>query len=158
MSRVEPTPGEDEVLGRRQTVAKLMIILLGLAVPGSAAAQAQSATVDVSQVQIAFVVGGNLGSGRLHFQGRVYPFSIGGLGIGGFGINRFEAVGTVSGLSRIDQFPGVYGALRTGVAVGDTGRGQLLLENANGVKMHLRARREGLALTMGGDGILIQFK
>jgi hypothetical protein len=158
MSRVEATPGESEGLGRRQAIAKLMVVSLGLGLPGRAAAQASSATVDVSQVQIAFVVGGSLGSGRLHYQGRTHPFSIGGLGIGGFGINRFEAVGTVSGLSRIEQFPGVYGAVRTGVAVGNTGRGQLLLENTNGVKMHLRARREGLALTIGGDGIVIQFK
>ncbi len=124
----------------------------------SAPAQAPSGTVEINQVQIAFLLSGNLGSGRLHFQGRTYEFSIGGLGVGGFGINRLEAVGTVQGLSRIEQFPGLYGGARTGIVVGEAGRGQLWLENSNGVKMHLRARREGLALTIGGDGIVVQMK
>jgi hypothetical protein len=126
--------------------------------PASAVAQTPSGNVEISQVQIAFIVSGNLGSGRLQFRGRTYAFSIGGLGVGGFGVNKLEAVGTVYGLDRIEEFPGVYGSLRTGVAVGDTGRGQLWLENPNGVKIHLRARREGLALSMGGDGIVIQMK
>jgi hypothetical protein len=126
--------------------------------PAPAVAQTPAGNVEISQVQVAFVVSGNLGSGRLQFRGRTYAFSIGGLGVGGFGINRFEAVGAVYGLDRVEQFPGVYGSLRTGIAVGDTGRGQLWLENANGVKIHLRARREGLGLSMGGDGIVIQMK
>jgi hypothetical protein len=44
------------------------------------------------------------------------------------------------------------------VAVGEAGRGQLWLENSNSVKMHLRAQREGLALSMGADGIVVQMK
>jgi hypothetical protein len=137
--------------------------MLAAAVAGGVAsmptmAQAPSGTVDISQVQIAFMVSGNLGSGHLMFQGRRYAFSIGGLGVGGFGINRLEAAGAVYGLSRIEQFPGLYVAARTGIAIGDQGRGQLWLENSNGVKMNLRARREGLALSVGGDGIVVQMK
>ncbi len=145
-------------LGRRRAVVSFVMAPIGLSLPARGMAQTPSGTVEISQVQIAFLVSGNLGSGRLHFQGRTYPFSIGGLGVGGIGVNRLEAVGSVYGLNRIEQFSGVYGGARTGVAVGDTGRGQLWLENGNGVKMHLRARREGLALTIGGDGLVVQMK
>jgi hypothetical protein len=138
--------------------AALAATILGAAATAPSQAQAPSGTVEINQVQIAFLVSGNLGSGRLSFQGRVYEFSIGGLGVGGIGINRLEAVGTVYGLSRIEQFPGLYGSARTGIAIGDQGRGQLWLENGNGVRMQLRARREGLALTIGGDGIVVQMK
>jgi hypothetical protein len=128
----------------------------GLLAP--AAAQAPSATVDISQTQIAFVVSGNVGSGTLHYGGRTYRFKIGGLGVGGFGISKLEAHGTVYGLNRVEHFAGVYGQLRTGIAVGDMGRGGMWLENSNGVKMNLRARRQGLALSLGADGIVVQFK
>ncbi len=124
----------------------------------SAVAQAPSGTVDISQTQIAFVVSGNVGSGTLHFGGRSYRFKIAGLGVGGFGISKLEAHGTVYGLSRVEQFAGAYGQLRTGIAVGDAGRGGMWLENTNGVKMNLRAKRQGLALSLGADGIVVQFK
>jgi hypothetical protein len=143
----------------RTTAGTLMALLLATsAAPIPAVGQASSGTVEISQVQIAFLVSGNLGSGRLTFHGRTYEFSIGGLGVGGIGINRLEAVGTVQDLSRLEQFPGLYVAARTGITVGDTGRGQLWLQNSNGVKMHLKARREGLALSVGGDGIVVQMK
>lgn len=138
--------------------AVLASFVCGAGMLAPAIAQAPSGTVEINQVQIAFLVSGNLGSGKIQFQGRTYSFSIGGLGIGGIGINRLDAVGTVYGLTRIEQFPGLYGGARTGIAAGDTGRGQLWLENTNGVRMNLRARREGLALTVGADGIVVQMK
>jgi hypothetical protein len=145
--------------GRLRLIRRLVVPLIAATLTSlPAAAQAPSGTVEISQVQIAFLVSGNLGSGRLSYHGRTYAFSIGGLGVGGIGINKLEAVGTVYGLGRLEQFPGLYGAARTGIAVGDAGRGQLWLENANGVRLHLRAKREGLALTLGGDGIVVQMK
>jgi hypothetical protein len=145
-------------ISRRTTVAGLAVLPFGLCLSPPAAAQAPSGTVEINQTQIAFLVSGNLGSGRLSFQGRTYSFSIGGLGVGGFGISKLEAVGTVYGLSRIDQFPGAYGQARTGIAVGDAGGGGLWLRNTPGVSMNLRARRQGLALSMGADGIVVKLK
>jgi hypothetical protein len=130
----------------------------GAGILTAAVAQAPSGTVDVSQVQIAFMVSGNLGSGRLNFQGRTYPFSIGGLGVGGFGVSKLEAVGTVYGLTNISQFPGAYGQARTGIAVGESGGGGMWLQNTHGVKMNLIAKRQGLALSMGADGIVVKLK
>jgi hypothetical protein len=53
----------------------------------------KSGTVEIEQTQIAFIGSGNLGGGKLYFGGKTYSFSIGGLGIGGFGISTMTAVG-----------------------------------------------------------------
>jgi hypothetical protein len=117
-----------------------------------------SGTVEIEQYQVAFIGSGNLGGGRLYFQGREYPFTIGGLGIGGFGISKIEAVGEVYNLSNIGQFQGAYGQARTGIAVADLGGGTLWLENPLGVYIKLQTKRQGLALSLGADAIYIQFK
>ena len=119
---------------------------------------APSGTVEITQVQMAFIVSGNIGSGRLGFQGRTYAFTIGGLGAGGYGVSRVEAYGEIYNLSRIEQFPGLYFSGRYGAAVGQAGGGELFLQNKSGVNMRLRARRTGLALSLGADGIEIRLK
>ena len=91
----------------------------------------------------------------LHFQGRNYPFKLGGLGIGGIGVSRLDATGTVYNLNRLEDFNGVYGQTRTGYAAGEHGTGQMWLENPNGVRIHLSAQRRGLALSLGADGMAI---
>lgn len=118
----------------------------------------KSGTVDIEQVQVAFIGSGGVGGGTLHYGGRSYRFSIGGLGIGGFGVSRMEATGTVYNLHRLDQFPGAYGSARYGAAFGDQGGGQLWLENPHGVILELRARRQGLAVSLGADAVIIDFK
>jgi len=69
-----------------------------------------------------------------------------------------QAYGEVYNLRALSDFPGGYGQARTGIAVGDQGRGNLWLQNDRGVVMKLKARREGLALSMGADAVFINFK
>ena len=40
--------------------------------------------------------------------GRTFPFTVGGLGVGGIGISKIEAKGEVYGLERLRDFPGAY--------------------------------------------------
>jgi hypothetical protein len=40
--------------------------------------------------------------------------------------------------------------------VGEQGKGDMWLQNANGVYLHLKARREGLALSLGADGMVVR--
>jgi len=115
----------------------------------------KSGTVQISQTQIAFMGSANLGGGKLNFGGKTYPFSIGGLGIGGFGFSKIEATGTVFNLKSVDQFSGAYAQGRYGLAVGNKSTGELWLTNVEGVAMSLKAKREGLALSLGGDAIYI---
>jgi len=115
----------------------------------------KSGTVQIEQTQVAFIGSANLGGGKLNFGGKSYPFTIGGLGIGGFGFSKIEATGTVYNLTRLDQFSGAYAQGRYGIAVGDRSTGELWLSNVEGVAMSLKAKREGLALSLGGDAIYI---
>ncbi|HWU00055.1 MAG TPA: hypothetical protein VN229_20625 [Terriglobales bacterium] len=114
-----------------------------------------SGNLEISQVQIAFIGSGNLGGGTLHYGGKSYPFTVGGLGIGGIGISKMEAIGTVYDMKRLADFPGAYVQGRYGYAVGEAGNGELWLKNANGVVLKLKTKREGLALSLGGDAVYI---
>jgi hypothetical protein len=115
-----------------------------------------SGTVTIHQVQVAFIGSGTSGGGTLRFGGRNYPFKLGGLGIGGIGVSRIDASGTVYNLNRLQDFNGVYGQARTGWAVGKSGKGEMWLQNTNGVYLRLYAQRKGLSLSLGADGMVIQ--
>ncbi len=128
---------------------------------GSAFAQSkrpqQSGTLTIEQIQVAFIFSGNVGGGKLHYKGKTYPFSIGGLGVGGIGISSIKATGEVYDLKRLADFDGGYAQARTGIVLGDKSAGSLWLENAAGVYIRLSAKRKGIALSLGIDGIYIKF-
>lgn len=117
-----------------------------------------SARVVIDQVQVAFIVSGNAGGGRLMFKGKTYPFSIGGLGLAGIGASKLHATGTVYRLKNVRDFEGAYAQASYGAAVGNVGTGELLLQNDKGVYMRLRAQKKGLALSLGGDAVVVGFK
>jgi hypothetical protein len=147
------------VAGRLKLAALLAPVALALlALPPAAAGDLKkSGTVEIKQTQIAFIGSGNLGGGKLSFGGKTYNFTIGGLGIGGFGISTMTAVGTVYNMTNASQFAGAYVQGRYGYAAGTSGSGELWLQNEAGVVIELKTQREGLALSMGGDAIYIQF-
>lgn len=125
---------------------------------GTAAPAEPSGTVTISQVQVAFIVSGALGGGTLRFGGQSRDFSIGGLGIGGLGASRLEAQGEVYNLTRLEDFEGPYAQGRAGAVAGDSQtEGGLWLINPNGVEMRLTSRREGYALSLGGDAVYVKF-
>jgi hypothetical protein len=116
------------------------------------------ATVEMNQVQAAFIGSGGGGSGTLNYNGRSYPFAVGGLGIGGIGASTINANGEVFGLAKVADFPGAYAQGRYGVVVGDASAGDLWLRNDKGVIMHLKAKRTGLMLSLGGDAVVISMQ
>jgi hypothetical protein len=117
-----------------------------------------SGTVDINQTRVSFLVSGNTGGGVLHYGGRDYPFTIGGLGIGGIGVTKLTARGEVYNLPSAARFQGMYSQFRTGMALGDTGNGKLWLKNGDGVVLKLRGDGKGIGLTMGADAVRISFK
>ena len=117
-----------------------------------------SGTLTVEQFQVAWILSGNLGGGKLDYKGKTYDFTIGGLGVGGFGASKIEATGEVYGLERIEDFVGAYGQARYGMVAADVSTGELWLENAKGVVIHLDAKRKGLALALGADAIYLDLK
>ena len=143
-----------------QFAAAFLLVLMAVSAGGrplSADELKKSGTVEIEQTQIAFIGSGNLGGGKLYFGGKTYSFTVGGLGIGGFGISRMTAEGTVFNLTDASQFAGAYVQGRYGYAAGSSGSGELWLENAAGVVLQLKTQREGLALSLGGDAVYIRF-
>ena len=118
----------------------------------------ESGSVEISQMQIAFIVSGSLGGGTLTYEGKTYDFTIGGLGVGGFGASSIEATGTVFNLDSVEDFAGAYGQARAGIALGYDSVGSLWLENPQGVYMKLDAKRAGVMLAVGADAVYIKFK
>lgn len=111
--------------------------------------------VELKEVQAAYIGSGSGGSGTLFYNGREYPFTIGGVGVGGIGLSTLDASGDVYQMTDVSQFPGTYGEARYGFAFGEKSAGELWLQNEQGVILHLKARRTGLILSLGGDAIVI---
>jgi len=115
-----------------------------------------AATVNIDEIQVAYLLMGTLGGGTLHFQGQDYRFKIGGLGVGGAGIDKLTASGEVYGLKNPADLAGEYLDARVGIAATVKGKGDLWLKNSAGINMHLKSHLEGLALTLGADALTIK--
>ena len=74
-----------------------------------------SATLKIDETQVMFIVGGDLGSGTLNFQGRSYKFKTGGLKLGGFGAHKIHLTGDVYKLNNVADFAGTYFVAEAGV-------------------------------------------
>jgi hypothetical protein len=123
--------------------------------PDAVKGQTPDGTVEMHEVQAAYIGSGSGGTGVLIFRGGEYPFEVGGVGVGGIGLSTVEARGEVYNLSDLAQFPGTYGQARYGFAIGTASAGDLWMQNEAGVIMHLKAKREGLMLSLGGDAVVI---
>ncbi|HUN44586.1 MAG TPA: hypothetical protein VMU81_30220 [Acetobacteraceae bacterium] len=126
--------------------------------PDAVAGLTPDATVDMRQVQVAYLASAGGGSGTLFYRGAAYPFTIGGLGVGGIGASTISASGDVYKLTSLAQFAGTYVQGRYGYALGNRSGGDLWLQNDSGVILHLKAKREGLMLSLGGDAVVITMK
>lgn len=126
--------------------------------PSAIAGLTPDGTVTMDQVQVAYIASGGGGTGTLYYHGGAYPFSIGGLGVGGIGASTLTAQGEVYKLNNVANFAGAYGQARYGFAIGQASGGDLWLQNDAGVIMHLKAQRTGLMLSLGADAIVISMR
>jgi hypothetical protein len=160
LTPVAPTSGRRHVKAVFQAVA-VLALLAGCAKSGAGPQTVEGmspvGTVEMHQVQAAYIGSASGGAGTLFFNGQSYPFDIGGVGIGGIGASKIEATGDVYGLQTVPQFAGSYAQGRYGYALGDLSGGDMWLKNENGVVLHLRAKRQGLMLSLGGDVMVIKF-
>ena len=123
--------------------------------PSAVAGKTPDGTVDMEEVQAAYIGSGSAGTGVLTFRGTQYKFQVGALGVGGIGLSTVNAAGEVYNLRDISQFPGTYGQARYGFAIGTSSGGDLWMQNEQGVILHLNAKRTGLMLSLGGDAVVI---
>ena len=126
--------------------------------PQTVAGLTPDGTVDMNEVQAAFIGSAGGGTGTLYYQGVPHAFNIAGLGVGGFGASTIDANGEVYKLPSLANFPGTYGQARYGFAIGTMSGGDLWLQNESGVIMHLKAKRTGLMLSLGGDAVVISMQ
>ena len=138
-----------------------LLLLVAIALVQAPVARAQedrtpSGTVVIDQTQFAMILSGAFGGGTLHYHGQSYGFTIGGIGVGGFGIATLHATGEVYDLHDVADFGGVYGQAGASYALGQESAGTLWLENPKGVHLRLKAEREGIILSIGADGVIIK--
>ena len=116
-----------------------------------------SGTIEISSTQIAFIGSAQKGSGTLEYEGMEHEFKIGGLGIGGIGIQTVNAVGVVYNMEKLSDINGTYSQARVGATLGK-GKSTIGLNNSNGVYIELKSSNKGVALASGVDGISIKLK
>ena len=126
--------------------------------PEAVAGLTPDGTVDMNEVQVAYLGNAGGGSGTLYYHGNSYPFRIGGLGVGGIGASTVDAEGEVYKLPTLSQFAGSYAQASYGFVFGTKSAGDLWMQNQAGVIMHLKAKRTGLMLSLGGDAIVISMQ
>ena len=142
---------------------RLTLVLLASAFMLAAApsdSQAQTGQVGLVQVSVfraGFIVGVGGGEGTLTYQGGVYPFSVGGIGIGMIGAAGANLTGRAYNLQSPLDIAGSYSAVGAGAAfVG--GVKVVQLQNANGVMLELQGGEVGFELSLNLSGMTITMR
>jgi hypothetical protein len=105
-----------------------------------------------------WIIGGSGGGGVLHFHGRTYPLSTGGLDYGlVFGGSKTVLRGRVSNIHRPSDVAGVYGAAGAGLALG-AGARAIVLTNQKGAVLELAGRQVGLMANADLSGLAITMR
>jgi len=117
----------------------------------------KAGTVEIEQVQVAFIGSGNVGGGTLGFQGKSYASGSAGWAWAASASPRCRRRRGLQpeGASPV---PRRLWQARYGFAAADKSGGEMWLQNPNGVLISLRAKRTGLALSLGADAVYIDFK
>jgi hypothetical protein len=114
-------------------------------------------SITFETTSIAAGIGVSWGNGTFSFQGKQYPISVQGLGLGSVGISKVNAVGDVFNLKNASDVVGTYVAFTGGIAIAGGVKGTLA-RNQNGVVLDLHATQQGVNLTIGTDGFTISMQ
>ncbi len=128
------------------------LLLTVAAIPQSA--QAETGAVRLRITKVGFIVGVGGGSGVLHFKGRNYRLSIGGVSAGTIGVAGADLVGTASNLRTASDIAGAYSAVSGSLSVAGGGK-VATLQNANGVVLQLRGKQVGFEASLAISGLTI---
>jgi len=137
---------------RRLVMAVVAVGTLVAALAGVAAAQAKNGTLTLSDGSVAVGIGFSWGKGTLAYSGKTYPVKVEGLSVGEIGVVRATAKGTVSNLTKLDDFSGNYVAVGAG-ATAAGGADVAVMKNQNGVVIELQSTTQGASLKLGAEGL-----
>lgn len=143
-----------KIASRLRAALLAMFAVVGLAT----AAQADGGTVTLTIYKAGWIIGGSGGSGVLHFHGRTYALSTGGLDYGFvFGGSKTVLHGRVSNITRPSDVAGVYGAAGAGLALGRGARA-IVLTNQKGAVLELSGTQVGLMANADLSGLAITMR
>ncbi|MBI4643759.1 MAG: hypothetical protein HY790_00320 [Deltaproteobacteria bacterium] len=149
------------MMGAKRILCSLAVAAMLLGVVCAVGAQPQDpypiGEVTIESKQIAAGVGITWGDGTLKYKGKEYKFTVRGLDAGAVGISRISAKGDVYNMQKVEDFAGNFVSAQAGVAVikGPVG---LLMRNAKGVVINLKATQTGVQLSLGAQGLSIAMK
>ena len=112
-------------------------------------------SVEMREVQVAYIGSGSSGGGTPIIVAGATPSRFPGSASAASALRRSTPDGEVYNLPTWLAFGGTYGQARYGFALGNASGGDLWMQNEQGVIMHLKAKRSGLMLSLGGDAMLI---
>jgi len=118
---------------------------------------ADTGSVRLKITKVGFIVGVGGGSGILHFKGKNYRLSIGGISAGTIGAAGADLVGTASNLRTAADIAGTYSAVSAGIAVAG-GAKAATLQNSNGVVLQLQGRQVGFEASLSLSGMTISLQ
>lgn len=129
-----------------------------IAFAGLSAARADEGTISLVIYKAGWIIGGSGGNGVLHFHGRSYALSTGGLDYGlVFGGSKTILRGRVSHINSPSDVAGVYGAAGAGLAVGRGARA-IVLTNQKGAVLELSGQQTGLMANADLSGLAISLR
>ena len=138
--------------------AAFIALTLLAGVLATSAARAEEGSISFKIIKAGFVIGGSAGSGVLHFQGRSYGLSIGGISYGfTFGASAIRFNGRVSNIHRASDVAGVYAAGGVGAALGP-GAQAIVLTNEKGAVLTISGRSIGAIVAADLNGMVITIR
>ena len=142
---------------KMSSVLRAALVAL-VAFAGLSSARADEGYVSLVIYKAGWIIGGSGGSGVLHFHGRSYGLSTGGLDYGlVFGGSKTILRGRVSNIWRPSDVAGVYGAAGAGLAIGRGARA-IVLTNQKGAVLELAGSQVGLMANADLSGLAITMR
>jgi hypothetical protein len=125
-------------------------------VPAASGGTQPPGTIDLNQQTSSddALFGGG-GNGTVSFNGKVYGFAIGGLGVDGSAVAILATTGEVYQLGAIAQFAGTYRQASDGAPRPAQDTSGLWIQNEHGVIIHLRPPPQGRIPELRGDGLRV---
>lgn len=116
---------------------------------------APNASIEFSGGSAAAIVGVTWGSGNVRFNGKNYPFKIGGLTAGQIGGSKIHGLGKVYNLKQIEDMEGTFVSHASGstIVYGET---TATMRNDNGVEIRIETRDNGFSFKFATEGIKIR--
>lgn len=142
------------------TPVAVAFVLSSVAAVPAAAQNTYEPWAQIQTTSAMIGIGGQSGAGRLNLPNLgtncSYTFQVSGFGAGvQVGVSKVSASGPVKNLTRLEDFPGDYGATEGQATVIGGGGGISMKNKANNVAINLASQTAGLNIGFSGSGMTV---